>query len=136
MAAQMQININSGVSPDTKKLPPAQDVWESLQRRVSIDPSPLTRVSFDPSTLNVEVGDQIFWTNNDSQPHWPGLKNPADGSIDTTFFMPNQIAEVSDLGPSSSSIFSPGATGTLQYVCSLHCEAGQPCSEEGTIVVT
>ena len=85
MAAQMQININSGVSPDTVKLPPAQDVWESLQRRVSVDPSPL-KVSFDPSPLDVEVGDQIFWTNNDSQPHWPGLKKP-DGSIDETFFM-------------------------------------------------
>ena len=76
----------------------------------------------------------MFWTNNDSQPHWPGLLK--DGSIDETFFMPNQIAGASDIGPSSSSTFSPGVAGTLQYVCSLHCEAGQPCSEEGTIVVT
>lgn len=132
MAAQMQININSGVSPDTVELPPAQDVWASLERRVSVDPSP-PKVSFDPSPLDVEVGDQIFWTNNDSQPHWPGLKNP-DGSIDTTFFMPNQIAGVSDLGPSSSSIFSPGATGDLVYACSIHREP--PCSVAGTIKVT
>jgi plastocyanin len=128
MAAQMQININSGISPDTKKLSPAQDVWESLQRRVSVDPSP-PKVSFEPSPLDVEVGDQIFWTNNDSQPHWPGLKKE-DGSIDNTFFMPNQIAAASDMGPSSSPTFSPGATGTLVYACSLHS------SEEGTIGVT
>ena len=129
MAAQMQININSGVSPDTVKLPPAQDVWESLQRRVSVDPSPL-KVSFDPSPLDVEVGDQIFWTNNDVQPHWPGLKKP-DGSIDESFFMEYQIA-----GGDSSATFSPGVAGPLEYACSLHCTPGEPCSEEGTIVVT
>jgi plastocyanin len=128
MAAQMQININSGISPDTKKLAPAQDVWESLQRRVSVDPSP-PKVSFEPSPLDVEVGDQIFWTNNDSQPHWPGLKKE-DGSIDNTFFMPNQIAVAADMGPSSSPTFSPVATGALVYACSLHS------SEEGTIGVT
>jgi plastocyanin len=130
MAAQMQININSGVSPDTVKLPPPQDVWASLERRLRSDPSPQNQVSFDPSPLDVEVGDQVFWTNNDSQPHWPGLKNP-DGSIDKTFFMENQIAP-----DSSSPTFSPGVAGTLEYVCSLHCEVGQPCSEEGTIEVT
>jgi plastocyanin len=109
MAAQMQININSGISPDTKKLAPAQDVWESLQRRVSVDPSP-PKVSFEPSPLDVEVGDQIFWTNNDSQPHWPGLKKE-DGSIDNTFFMPNQIAAASDMGPSSSPTFHRAQQG-------------------------
>jgi plastocyanin len=131
MAAQMQININSGVSPATVKLPPAQDVWDSLGRRLSVDPSP----------LNVEPGDQIFWTNNDSQPHWPSLKN-ADGTIDNSFFMPNQIAGTSDMGPSTSPTFSPGVEGTLTYVCCLrHYVSGDPCewrscSVEGTIVVT
>ena len=128
MAAQWQININPVVSPDTVELPPARDVWDSLERRVSVAPSP-PKVSFEPSPLDVEVGDQIFWTNNDSQSHWPGLLK--DGSIDETFFMLNQIA-----GASSSPIFSPGVAGTLQYVCSLHCKAGQPCNEAGTIVVT
>jgi len=132
MPFQMQININSEVSPDPVKSPPAQDVWASLQRRVSVDPSPLNRVSFDPSPLDVKVGDQIFWTNNDSEPHWPGLQRQ-DGSIDETFFMPNQIAEASDMGPSSSSTFAPGE-GTFVYVCSIHRDP--PCSEPGTIEVT
>jgi plastocyanin len=132
MPFQMQININSEVSPDTVKLPPPQDVWASLERRVSFDPSP-PKVSFDPSPLDVKVGDQIFWTNNDSHPHWPGLLNQ-DGSIDETFFMPNQIAGASDMGPSSSPTFSPGVAETLVYVCSVHREP--PCSVEGTVEVT
>ncbi len=130
MAAQWQININSGVSPDPVELSPAQDIWASLERRVRSDPSTLNRVSFEPSSLSVQVGDQIFWTNNDSEAHWPGLKN-ADGSINDTFFMQYRIA-----ADSSSDTFSPGVAGTLQYVCSLHCQPGQPCSESGTILVT
>ena len=49
MAAQWQININLVVSPDTVKLPPARDVWDSLERRVSVDPSP-PKVSFEAFT--------------------------------------------------------------------------------------
>jgi plastocyanin len=128
MPFQMQININSVVSPDTAKLPPAQDVWASLERRMRSGPSLLNRVSFEPSLLAVNVGDQIFWTNNDSQPHWPGLKNE-DGSIDETFFMPYQIA-----GDDTSPTFSPGVAETLVYVCSIHRDP--PCSEPGTIEVT
>jgi plastocyanin len=109
MASLRQININRGVSPPT--------------------------VTFNPTLLEVKVGDQIFWTNNDSQPHWPGLKKQ-DGSIDNSFFMPNQIAEASDMGSSSSSIFSSDVAKTLVYVCSLHCEPGRSCSEAGVIVVT
>ena len=113
MPFQMQININTGVSPDT--------------------------VTFDPSRLEVKVGDQIFWSNNDSKPHWPGLRK-TDESIDETFFMPNQIAP-----DSSSSTFSPGPPATdpvyriteyaLDYVCSLHCVQGESCTEQGKIVV-
>ena len=134
MPFQMQININSKVSPATVKLPPAQDVWASLERRLRSDRAPQNQVSFDPSPLDVKVGDQIFWTNNDGQPHWPGLLNQ-DGSIDETFFMPNQIAGASeDTGPSSSPTFSPGVAATLVYVCSIHREP--PCSVEGKIEVT
>jgi plastocyanin len=128
MAAQWQIKINPVVSPDRGKSPPAQDVWASLERQLRFNASRLNQVSFDPSPLPVEVGDQIFWTNNDSQPHWPGLKN-ADGSIDNEFFVPYAIA-----GDDSSEIFSPGVAGTLEYVCSIHRDP--PCSEAGTIVVT
>lgn len=116
MAAQMQINIKPIGEP-------TEDGFT---------------VRFDPSRLDVEPGDQIFWTNNHSQPHWPSLKN-ADGTIDNSFFMPNQIAP-----DSSSSTFSPGddAKRTYTYVCCLRhyvsadpCE-WKPCSVEGTIVVT
>ena len=98
-------------------------------------------VRFDPSPLNVEPGDQIFWTNNDSQPHWPSLKN-ADGTIDNSFFMLYQIAAAS-----SSATFSPGVTPpegktvTYTYVCCLRHRVSEdpctwrPCSVEGTIVV-
>ena len=78
-------------------------------------------VTFDPPVLKAQVGDQIFWTNNDDKPHWPGLPD------DKEFFMTNQIAQ-----GSTSSIFSPGAPDTLDYVCSLHPDA----EEKGTIVVT
>ena len=66
MAAQWQIKINPVVSPDRGKSPPAQDVWASLERQLRFNASPLNRVSFEPSLLAVNVGDQIFWTNNDS----------------------------------------------------------------------
>jgi plastocyanin len=77
------------------------------------------RASFKPNPLpNVQMGDNIVWANNDSQPHWPGVAgNPS-------FFMPNQIAP-----KSSSSAFAPAATGNVDYVCSLHP------NEKGTIQV-
>jgi plastocyanin len=81
-------------------------------------------VKFTPSPLlNVAPGDEVVWANNDANAHWPGLKN-SDGTIDATFFMPNQIA-----GQSTSPGFSPGVDGTLTYACSLHPD------ETGTIEV-
>lgn len=83
-------------------------------------------VSFDPPTLNANILDQIFWTNNDKdQAHWPGLLNN-DGTINTTFFMPNQIAPNGDTSP----IFSPSNPATYSYACSLHP------NEKGTITIT
>ena len=82
---------------------------------------------FDPQNLkNVAPGDQIVWANNDIKAHWPGLLN-ADGTIDETYFMANQIAP-----NSTSTTFSPGSSGTLNYVCSLQGHQG----ETGTIEVT
>jgi plastocyanin len=81
-------------------------------------------IRFDPNLLaQAAPGDQIFWANNDDAAHWPGLLNP-DGSINETFFIPNQIAP-----HSTSDAFSPGASGTLNYACSLHPD------EKGTIQV-
>jgi plastocyanin len=99
-----------------------------LQRQININknvPGPAPRVTFDPDPLAAFTRDQIFWTNNDTEPHWPGLLN-ADGTINTTFFMPNQIAGNGD----TSATFSPSTPATFTYVCSLHKD------EKGTITIT
>lgn len=95
------------------------------QRQININAG--VPIKFDPNPLAANARDQIFWTNNDSQPHWPGLLN-SDGTINTTFFIPNQIAPNGD----SSSIFSPSKAATLNYKCSI---AGHE-NETGTINVT
>jgi plastocyanin len=82
-------------------------------------------VTFSPNPLAAVARDQIFWTNDDNTPHWPGLLN-SDGTINTTFFMPNQIAGNGD----TSAIFTPSTPTTYQYVCSLHPD------EKGSIVVS
>ena len=95
-----------------------------FQFLININKASGSHAKFDPPvTNNIAPGDQIVWANNDTQAHWPGLKN-ADGTIDQTFFMANQIAP-----NSSSTTFSPGSKGTLNYVCSLHP------TETGTIEV-
>jgi plastocyanin len=96
------------------------------QQQININKSPTTgNVTFNPNPLAAKTRDQIFWTNNDSVAHWPGLLN-ADGTINTTFFMPNQIAPNGD----TSASFSPTVAGTFNYACSLHP------SLKGTITVT
>jgi plastocyanin len=79
---------------------------------------------FDPELTNVNVGDQIFWSNNDDETHWPG-KLGTNGSIDETYFMWYQIP-----GGSTSSTFIPGAPGEITYACSKHP------AETGRIVVS
>lgn len=90
----------------------------AIQRQIHINRNG-NSVTFDPSELDAKTGDQIFWTNNDDEAHWPGLPE------NDAFFMPNQIAP-----GGTSSIFSPGGPDTLDYVCSLHPD------ETGTITVT
>jgi plastocyanin len=76
--------------------------------------------TYDPPQLNAAVGDQIFWTNEDDNEHWPGIAgNP-------TYFMADPIAP-----DSPSSTFVPGVTGTVTYIDSLHATA-----PGGTIVVS
>jgi len=88
--------------------------------------SPGTAYKYAPTPLtNVAIGDVIIWTNNDSNPHWPALKN-GDGTLNTTYFMANQIAPNS---PSAN--FVPGVTGTFTYVDSLN-----PTGPTGTIIVS
>ncbi len=68
--------------------------------------------TYDPPELDAAVGDQIFWTNNDENEHWPGLPhNP-------TYFMADPIAP-----DSSSATFVPGVKGTVSYIDSLHKNA-------------
>jgi len=95
------------------------------QININQTPAVTPSVTFDPNPLNnVEVGDQIIWTNNDDAPHWPALKN-SDGTIDNQYFMANQIAP-----NSPSDTFLPAASGRLDYVCYLHQD------ETGAIVVS
>jgi len=60
-------------------------------------------------TPQVQVGDVIFWTNDDEVPHWPAL------ATNKTQFLSNQIA-----ANSSSPVFAPGRVGTIKYICALH----------------
>ena len=73
---------------------------------------------FDLPTQDIQVGDQIIWSNNDTVPHFPTPLDP------TFVFMENQIA-----AQSTSPAFAPDTTGTIEYVCSLHKD------ETGTIEV-
>ena len=77
--------------------------------------------TYVPKVLkDVAVGDEIIWTNETDQPHWPG----APGN--TKYFMANQIAP-----HSPSTTFIPTAVGTLTYKDSL--TSGDP---GGSIVVS
>jgi hypothetical protein len=95
-----------------------------IQRRITIKTAPpgsSPRVTFDPNPLQAGQMDQIFWSNDDTQPHWPGVPgNP-------TYFMPNQIAPGGDVSP----VFSTVTSGTINYVCSLPGHQ----NESGSIVI-
>ncbi len=73
---------------------------------------------FDQSP-QIQVGDQIIWSNDDTVAHFPTPVNQ------TYVFMTNQIA-----AKSTSPGFAPGTPGTISYICSLHP------GETGTIVVS
>ena len=76
-------------------------------------PGASPRVTFDPDPLLVSPGDQIFWDNEDSQPHRLGLKTSS--GVDDSFFMGHPIASA----PDTSNTFSTTVPGTLTYVCTL-----------------
>jgi plastocyanin len=92
-----------------------------------------TVATFAPNPLPASARDQIFWSNNDNEPHWPGLLLSDDGkTINPTFFMPNKIAQDGDC----SSTFSPTDPATFTYACSLHKNAQGVYYEQGVIKVT
>ena len=79
--------------------------------QISIDKNPGgTGFHYDPNPLtDIAVGDEIIWTNNDDQPHWPGVSGtPAS-------FMANQIAP-----NSPSTTFTVAESGTVAYIDSLN----------------
>ena len=94
----------------------------AIERQIIIAPNApgaSPGATFDPNPLAAQAMDQIFWTNNDSQPHWPGRLN-SDGSINKTFFMPNQIAPNGDVSSVFSTVVPTTSSDPLNYACSLH----------------
>jgi plastocyanin len=70
---------------------------------------------FSPNPLTqVALGDSVFWSNDDTEPHWPGLADGSGTIVNPLFYMLNQIAP-----DSSSTAFAPTEAGTYIYVCSL-----------------
>ena len=48
---------------------------------INIQPTGTTpRIQFEPLSLSVSIGNQqkLFWSNNDSEPHWPVTQNCED----------------------------------------------------------
>jgi plastocyanin len=90
--------------------------------RINIKPNPTPPppviFQFDQPP-QIQVGDQIIWSNEDRVAHFPAPDNPASAA-----FMTNQIASYS-----TSSAFAPGTVGTVDYHCSIHP------GETGTFVV-
>lgn len=93
---------------------------------VTFTPNPLPTPVVDGVKQTVLPGDEIIWSNNDNQAHWPGLQK-SDGTIDQKFFMPNQIAP-----HSTSDTYRPAQAGLLIYVCTLPGHQ----DETGNIVVS
>jgi hypothetical protein len=91
--------------------------WRINIKRNPKQPGPAI-FEFDLQPTDIQIGDQIIWSNDDTVPHFP---TPIDQKF---VFMANQIAS-----KSTSSAFAPNANGTITYVCSLHK------GEFGTIVV-
>ena len=100
----------------------------AIERPITIttaSPGSSPRITFSPSPLPANQADQIFWTNDDTEAHWPGRKND-DGTIDKEFFMTYQIAP-----GGTSTIFSTIVVGKLNYICTIEGHK----DETGSIVI-
>jgi hypothetical protein len=84
---------------------------------------------YAPVVMNpVAVSDEVIFTNNDDQPHWPGLVDITGTAANPTkYFMTHQIPP-----HTSSSTWIPGVNGTVTYADSLDPSESRPT---GTIVV-
>jgi hypothetical protein len=75
----------------------------------------ITDFAFDPTTVEIEMGTTVTWTNNDDVPHTAtGLA----GEFDT-----------GTIGPGESASFTFDTPGTYTYYCEIHP------SMQGTIIV-
>jgi plastocyanin len=83
-----------------------RDLSAPVARATASDSVTIKNFAFSPSTITVNVGDTIKWTNQDSAPHTATAK---DGSFDTGNL---------DKGDSGSHTFSK--VGTFAYICSVH----------------
>ena len=85
--------------------------------------------TYDPLNLDgVEVGDEVFWRNDDNQAHWPGVVNYP------YYFMPNQIAP-----GSTSNAWVPDASvvdQTISYVDNPGTGGGPGTGPTATIAVS
>jgi plastocyanin len=92
-------------------------------------------VRFTPQTLKAFSGDQISWTNNDSQEHAPAALN-ADGSNTPLTRNPVGPDDVSDTFSPSPLFNADGSVVKLyeiKYVCANHPNSS---TEQGVISVT
>ncbi|HEU0144113.1 MAG TPA: plastocyanin/azurin family copper-binding protein, partial [Nitrososphaera sp.] len=119
-------NNNTAVSSIEEGQPPAlpqpqQQQQQGLQQnqRVSIvlgTSSGLSNNAFQPNTVQVQVGDTVTWTNDDSQPHTvtSGINGQPDGRFDSS--------------PNFNPLLASGQTfehtfteaGEYPYFCLLH----------------
>jgi plastocyanin len=98
--------------------------WKISITKVA-NPQPTKRAAFSPDPLvDVQIGDQIFWSNDDDEAHFPTPGIPTSPLV-TPPLVSNQIAP-----NSTSSAFAPGQTGVFHYYCSRHID------ETGSFVVS
>ena len=101
---------------------PTQDsTWSVSQIKVSMPEgaSTMDDQAFDPNPVNLKVGDNVTWTNDDSQPHTvTSGKGPNDPNIGKEF----------DSSPGFKTLLSPFQTfshkfdtaGEFPYFCQIH----------------
>jgi len=102
---------------------------------INIEPTGTTpRVKFVPASLSVSIAGQqkFFWSNNDSEPHWPvavvnGQQRPDIFGIDKP--IPGKPAD--GPAPTYAAVFLQ-TPGTFNYECAVAGHNG----ETGTIVTS
>jgi plastocyanin len=94
------------------------------------------QVVFKPNPAVVTTQDNVFWVNNDTEPHLP---TRTDGTAPDQKWMNYEIP----LGASSSGVvfFDPDTitgkapTYTVEYFCCVHSDTTSVQPEKGTITV-